>query len=241
MRVSRSLQLQEDQGSVHLIWRCHNKEKYLATNQMRDLYLDCVKFSINKKVEHKENVKVHAYCVMSNHYHQFTTYKNGSINLSKHMRLSHGVFGARYNKKTGRSGKVADSRPKTPLIENLDHEMRVHFYIEANPIRAGICSLSELHLYKHNTYKYYAYGIKDNYSDILTVPDWYLALGKTEQARQAKYRRYFYIYVHDKILDSAMAKMFCRDWIGSVLWQEQMKLKIKIGLQQKKDNSENSS
>ena len=84
---------------------------------------------------------------MNNHFHQATSYTNGSSNLSRYMQYAHSLFGARYNRRHRRSGKVAESRPKTPLIQNTTDEMRVHFYVEPNPIRAGFRNLENLKNY----------------------------------------------------------------------------------------------
>src|SRR5690606_18678822 len=133
--------------------------------------------------KHK-HVQIHSYCVMDNHYHQSTRYEDTSESLSNHMRYAHSLFGSRYNRLHKRSGKVAEARPKTSLIENEEHEMRVHFYIEANPIRANMCAPENLKNYKYNTFKFYAYGIRDEHTSLLTIPQWYLDLGKTAQERQ---------------------------------------------------------
>lgn len=229
MRISRHEHLNEQEAAIHLIWRCHNKEYYLASPTMRDLYMDIIKFSLEKKAEFRDNIKIHAYCVMSNHFHQYCTYKNGSKNLSNYMRYAHGIFGAKYNRIHRRSGKVAEARPKTPRIQNYEHEIYVHFYIEANPIRAGICKLHDLHTYKHNSYKFYAFGIQDEYTNILSIPDWYLDLGKTARERQKKYRQLFFEYIEDKEKMLNMAKLFVQEYIGGPIWcSEQLKnLKIR--------------
>jgi putative transposase len=154
---------------------------------------------------------------MDNHYHQATSYKDSFNYLSKHMRHAHSLFGARYNKIHKRSGKVAESRPKTALIENTEHEMRVHFYIEANPIRANICKPENLRSYKYNSFKFYAYGIKDEYTNLLTIPEWYMELGKNQKERQRKYRRLFYEYLSEH--KSTNTLIFEQNFIGSTIWK----------------------
>lgn len=208
MRKARSDILHPESATTHMMWSCHNKEYYLADDEMKRMYMQSIKDSFTKRPEHKENVKIHSYCVMSNHYHQLCNYKNGSINLSNHMKYSHGVFGSRFNRYHKRCGKVAFSRPKTPLIENLDDEVWVHLYIEANPIRAGLCDIRSLRNYKFNSYKYYAYGIEDDFTELLEIPSWYLKLGKTTTERQLRYRKLFTEYLNHKGLQKLMHMVF---------------------------------
>jgi putative transposase len=134
---------------------------------------------------------------MGNHFHQAITYTGGSNNLSKFMRYAHGLFGARYNRTKDRSGKVAEGRPKTPRVQNDYHAMRLHFYIEANPIRAKFRTLENLKHYIYSSYGFYAYGIRTQFTYRLTIPAWYTNLGKTARERQRKYRKLFAEYLKE--------------------------------------------
>jgi putative transposase len=167
---------------------------------------------------------------MNNHYHQISAYENTSIHLSNYMRRAHGSFGMKYNILHKRSGKVAESRPKTTLIQNIKHEIAVHFYVEANPIRAGICKLEELINYKFSSYRYYAHGIRDKYTELISVPDWYLDLGKTPKQRQREYRKLFKLYLIE--YGESKIPFFNSNlyYYGDVIWvreQENLNKKVK--------------
>jgi putative transposase len=196
MRIKRSLLLWPETANVHLYWRCHNREFYLNDDKAKDLYMKCVNDSLEYKKQ-GENCHIHAYCVMNNHFHQSVTYTGGSNNLSRFMRYAHGLFGARYNRSKDRSGKVAEGRPKTPRVQNDYHAMRLHFYIEANPIRAKFRTLENLKHYTYSSYGFYAYGIRTQFTYRLTIPAWYTNLGKTARERQRKYRKLFVAYLKE--------------------------------------------
>lgn len=173
-----------------------------------------------------ENLAIHAFCVMGNHFHQSISYRNGSAKLSKFMRYCHGLFGARYNKIMNRSGKVAEGRPKTPRLQSDDFEARrLHFYIEANPIRAKIVKLQELRYYVYSSYGFYAFGIKTRFTKLLSLPTWYIALGKTPRQRRLKYRELFekYLEAPEKIEKN----FFLKKAIGTVDWMYDFHLEIK--------------
>lgn len=191
--------------------------------------------TICEGLKHKNHIKIHSFCIMDNHYHQCTSYEDTSEYLSEYMRYVHSLFGSRYNKIHKRSGKVAESRPKTSLIENTEHEMRVHFYIEANPIRAKICKPENLKNYKFNSFKFYAYGIRDDYTKLLSIPDWYLELGKTPKERQRKYRKLFYQYLLEQEQKTWHYKSFEQAFVGSPLWI--LKQESRVASCTKKSNS----
>jgi putative transposase len=141
--------------------------------------------------------------------------------------VAHGIFGQRFNKKFNRSGKVANERPKTPLVGGLEAEIRVHFYIEANPIRAGMTTAHKLRYLFWNSYRFYAHGIIDEWTKHLTPPQWYLDLGKTPAERQRAYRELFRKYLEQKLIDWTQ---FLSRFIGSPLWirEKQMGLKERL-------------
>jgi REP element-mobilizing transposase RayT len=188
MRPSRFAVLSQPSGIVHLFWRCHNREFLLKGFQSKWLYFQ----SLIRGLMHRGtngSVKLHAFCLMDNHTHQQVSYENGASKLSHYMRVANGIFGQAFNKVFKRSGKVANERPKTPPIGDIAAQIRVHIYIETNPIRAKIAKLEMLRFLKWTSYRFYAYGIVDEWTQHLTHPQWYLDLAKTPEQRQVAYRR----------------------------------------------------
>jgi len=188
MRPSRFAILSQPAGIVHLFWRCHNREFLLKGLQTKWLYLQSLICGLKHRGTNG-SVKLHAFCLMDNHTHQQVSYEGGASKLSHFMRVANGIFGQRFNKLFSRSGKVANERPKTPLIGDVVSQIRVHIYIETNPIRAGMAKLEMLRFLKWSSYRFYAYGIVDEWTQHLTHPQWYLDLAKTPEQRQAAYRK----------------------------------------------------
>lgn len=214
MRQTRSSVLSKPSGIIHLIWRCHNRERLLALKGARELFFKNLIFGLFHRNSDR-SVKLHAFCLMGNHVHHQMSYSNGVAQLSHVLRVAHGRFGRMFNDRFKRSGAVGNDRPKTPLIENTRSQMRVHFYIEANPIRAGIIKLERLRDYFWNSYRFYAYGEVDDYTQHLTPPEWYLELGDTPEKRQKKYRALFIQYLDESIEKSGK---FLGRFIGSDQW-----------------------
>lgn len=224
MRISRKLYLPQSGGAtVHKFWRAHNKEFLLQSPHIRDLYLKQVSYSLNhKSIQGK--VKLHAYCVMSNHSHQVVSYQDESKFLSSYMRVAHSNFGQKFNHYNNRQGAVAYDRPQTPLVQTNDfHQMRLHFYIEANPLRANL--VKNLKLYPHSSYRFYAFGIKDEFTKMLTIPQWYLHLGRTPSQRQKKYRELFDRYLKES--NQKILMYISHKFIGEALWVHHMNNDLK--------------
>jgi len=196
----------------------------------KELYAKSTDYSVNRN-KNSKNVKIHAFCYMDNHVHMLCGYRDGVEHLSNFMRLAHGIFGLKYNKLMNRSGKVAVERPKTPQVEKGSrYEMEVQFYIEANPLRARMVrGLNQLRNYKSSSYGFYAHGDKSEFTKNLTMPRWYIRLGKTPSLRQEKYRSLFTEYL-DKNgwygKKGQRSKEFMKDW-GSNKFLEKRKLFVK--------------
>jgi len=161
-------------------------------------------------------VLLQAYCVMSNHSHQILRYTDGMDVLSRFMRVAHGEFGRVFNKLFNRSGKVANERPKTVVVQEAERsQMRAHMYVEANPIRAGIRKFENLKLYRFSSFHFYAHGIIDEFTQLLVPPDWYLQLGRTPEERQRKYRSLFQAYLKQ---DETKPEVYLKRFFGEALW-----------------------
>jgi len=83
------------------------------------------------------NLKVSAYCLMTNHYHLLVNTPDG--NLSRCMRHINGVYTQRFNRSHHFDGQLFRGRFKSVLIEEDSHLLEVMRYIHRNPLIAGLC------------------------------------------------------------------------------------------------------
>jgi REP element-mobilizing transposase RayT len=82
------------------------------------------------------NLKISAYCLMSNHYHLLVQTPDG--NISRCMRHINGVYTQRFNRRHKKDGQLFRGRYKAVLVESDRHLLEVLRYIHRNPLRAGI-------------------------------------------------------------------------------------------------------
>lgn len=108
--------------------------------------------------------------------------------------------------------------------------MRVHFYIEANPIRAGLFKFENLKLFKYSSFRFYAHGITDELTQLLEIPTWYDELGRTPKERQLRYRKLFRKYLDDTGESKTDRELYKRVFIGSFVWISKQELRVKTYL-----------
>ncbi|NOZ52356.1 MAG: addiction module toxin RelE [Gammaproteobacteria bacterium] len=85
------------------------------------------------EVKDRFNWSIHAYCLMSNHYHLLIETPNS--NLAKGMRHLNGVYTQRYNRLHKRVGHVFQGRYKAILVQKESYLLELARYIVLNPVR----------------------------------------------------------------------------------------------------------
>ncbi|MCP4598945.1 MAG: hypothetical protein GY847_00115 [Proteobacteria bacterium] len=208
MRRARRDSISET-GIIHKMWRGHNREHVLETDVEKAAYLRHMGDTFTEEI--KNQVQWHSYCLMGNHTHEGNRVlgvdskvglKSGIRTLGNWMRNGHSRFGAEYNRRHDRQGKVAYDRPKTIEVKDEESVLRVMFYGDANPVRAGL--VSRPFRYRHSSHRFYAYGEANEHTVHLTPPQAYMALGDTPEKRQKRYRSLCDQYLRDEgLIDDA--------------------------------------
>lgn len=153
--------------------------------------------------------KLHAYVIMSNHFH--LVLETPEPNLVVGMKWLQSTFASRFNRFGQELGHVFQGRYKSILIGSDRPLLGLVDYVHLNPVRAGICPLSELKSYALSSYpKYFKkkerLGLcRGDFLSILGLPD--SLVGMRRYASYLQLREAGDPRERDKL-----AKQYCRGW-----------------------------
>ena len=84
---------------------------------------------------------LHAYCLMSNHYHLLV--ETPEPNIAKGMQWLNSSYSHWFNQGHGRIGHLFQRRYADRLLVSEEHRREVLRYIPLNPVRGGLCERPE--------------------------------------------------------------------------------------------------
>ncbi len=129
--MSRPLRIEFPGAFYHLTSRGNAREIIFLDDQDREILLDAL-----ATVVERFHWRVHAYCLMGNHYHLLV--ETPQPNLSRGMRWLNGVYTQRFNRRHERVGHVLQGRFKAILVERDSYLLEVARYTVLNPVRGGL-------------------------------------------------------------------------------------------------------
>ena len=144
--MSRPLRIQFPDAWYHVMNRGRRGEKIFATKEGYWSFVDLI-----EELDEVFNVKIAAYCLMSNHYHLLV--QTPDANLSRSMRHLNGVYTQRYNRRHSCDGQLFRGRYKTIVVESDSYALELDRYIHRNPLEAGL--VDNLQKYQWSTHKNY--------------------------------------------------------------------------------------
>lgn len=146
---------QEYEGAVyHVMCRGNNAQEIFLTDDGRRLFLKTL-----EEVCGQTGWLVHAYVLMSNHYHLL--FETPEANLVAGMKWFQGTYTQRFNALFKRWGHLFQGRYKALPVENggeSGYFREVGQYIHLNPFRAGLAGVGEagaLECYRWSSYPHY--------------------------------------------------------------------------------------
>lgn len=129
--MTRPLRLEFAGALYHVTARGDRKEAIYLDHDDRIEFLSLV-----GDVCQRFNWVVHAYCLMTNHYHLIV--ETPDANLSVGMRQLNGVYTLRFNRRHARVGHVFQGRYHGVLVQKEIYLLELTRYVVLNPVRAGI-------------------------------------------------------------------------------------------------------
>ncbi len=129
--MSRPLRIEFSGAWYHVMNRGRRRENIFLDSKDYQTFIELL-----QETDERWNIKIAAYCLMSNHYHLLVHTPAG--NLSRCMRHINGVYTQRFNRCHDHDGQLFRGRYKAVLIDADNHLLEVLRYIHRNPLRAGL-------------------------------------------------------------------------------------------------------
>jgi len=129
--MARPLRIAYPDAWYHVTSRGNEQKDVFKSRKDREKFLDYL-----ASATERYGAAIHAYCLMSNHYHLLLETPDG--NLSQIMRHINGAYTTYFNVKRKRAGHLFQGRFKAILIEADEYALELSRYIHLNPVRAGI-------------------------------------------------------------------------------------------------------
>ncbi|HEY3092388.1 MAG TPA: transposase [Vicinamibacterales bacterium] len=176
--MSRRKRIFAEGLTVHVTNRGNNKMPVFRAEADYQTFLWSLRF-----VAMKYRLLVHAYALMSNHFHLMVTPELAS-GLSRGMQSLGRRYVRYFNDRYERTGTLWEGRYRTALIVDERYWLTCLRYVEMNPVRAGLVQVPES--YRWSSYGAHAFGEHDA---IVAPHAVYEALASTADRRQEAWRR----------------------------------------------------
>jgi REP element-mobilizing transposase RayT len=114
---------------------------------------ECVRYFLSclARVVRKGLLEVHAYCVMTTHFHLLVRSPTGE--LSRGMQLVQNRYVRWFNRRARRDGPLFRGRFLSRHVDSLEYRRTLVRYIDHNPVAAGMVLCAEL--YPHGSARRY--------------------------------------------------------------------------------------
>src|SRR5438874_2291483 len=130
--MARPRRLQVAGGFFHVTARGNRRQPVFTDDVDVERFL-----AILAEVAARYGWRVHAYCLMTNHYHLLV--ETPEANLSAGFHRLNFLYAQWFNRRHGLDGHLFQGRFHSVLIERQEHLIELARYIVLNPVRAGLC------------------------------------------------------------------------------------------------------
>lgn len=161
----------------HLIQRGNDRQDIFRDQEDFQRFLHWL-----KEGARQFGVAIHAYVLMSNHFHLLVT-PSDEEGMSRMMQWLGRYYVPYFNHKYGRTGTLWQGRYRATIIDSEPYLLACSSYIELNPVRAGMVGAPEA--YPWSSYLHHV-GLRQD--PLITDHGLYWALGNTPFERELAYR-----------------------------------------------------
>src|SRR5262245_54961969 len=97
--------------------------------------------SLLDEAARRHRLVIHAYCLMTTHYHAVVEAR--CVGISRSMQFLLGAYARRFNRRHGRFGHLFAERFGSRVVDDETYLRDVCAYVLLNPVKAGLCDRIE--------------------------------------------------------------------------------------------------
>ncbi|NLD05748.1 MAG: hypothetical protein GX672_07640 [Synergistaceae bacterium] len=147
--MARPLRIEYPGAFYHVTSRGNEQKDIFKSDFDREKFL-----SYLVSASERYGAEIHAYCLMTNHYHLILETPLGNLSLiMKHINSSYTSY---FNIKHKRVGHLLQGRYKAILVQADAYAAELSRYIHLNPVRAAMVKVPED--YRWTSYRFYTQG-----------------------------------------------------------------------------------
>ncbi|ANB02780.1 transposase [Ectothiorhodospira sp. BSL-9] len=162
----------------HVVQRGHNWQAVFVIADDYERYLDDL-----RELSDVLDVRVHAYCLMTNHVHLLLSPGDDVTSMGRLMKSLATKATRHRNRLDKRSGTLWEGRYRSSPVQTDTYLLACTRYIELNPVRAEMVSTAGDHPWS-------SYRQRMGHEDCWIHPDpSYLSLAESETERRERYAR----------------------------------------------------
>ncbi|SEN37512.1 REP element-mobilizing transposase RayT [Mesobacillus persicus] len=129
--MARGPRVKSESGIYHVIWKGANRQELFHDEEDSVVF-----FNFIAKYKVRAELKVFAWCFMSNHVHLLLKEGNEDLAVTlKRLGVSYVLY---YNRKYDTTGHLFQDRYRSRAVEDVGYLLRVIRYIHQNPVKAGL-------------------------------------------------------------------------------------------------------
>ena len=202
VRMPRSKREWYEGACYHIMGRGNRRLAIYKEKEDYDLFL-----TLLGSVQERYPFILHAYCLMTNHFHLELTTKNDPIWKVMQPVMNH--YARTFNQKYGFEGHLFDSRYTSCLISDEVYFLEVSRYIHLNPVKAAM--VREPLAYEYSSYSRYVCDEETKNGPML---DTSRVLGAFRTNPREQYR----LFVEGKISHAEEEMLIMKDIKENELW-----------------------
>ncbi len=211
--MARPLRIEYPDAYYHITARGNEQKNIYRNDRDREKFLEYL-----ASASERYSAVIHAYCLMSNHYHLLLQTPAG--NLSQIMRHINGAYTTYYNVKRKRSGHLLQGRYKAILVDQDAYAQELTRYIHLNPVRVKMVKRPE----EYRWSSYGGYLNKKKRAEWLYVDFVLSMLNRNPSAARKQYRQFVESMIGHEY-ESPLRGVFASCILGGVDFIHEIRLK----------------